>query len=179
MTLYRLDDVTPRISPRAAFIAPNASVTGRIIIEAGASIWFGAVLRGDNEPITIGANANVQDHCVLHTDPGFPLTVGRGCTIGHRVILHGCVIGENSLVGMGAIILNGAVIGKNCLIGAGALITEGAVVPDNSLMVGMPARRIRDLDARTTDELAQSAEHYVRNGRRFAAGLAALSDTVA
>ena len=136
-----------------------------------AGIWFGAVIRGDNEPIVIGADSNVQEHAVMHTDPGFPLTIGIGCTIGHRATLHGCTIGANSLVGMGAIILNGARIATNCLVGAGALVTEGKEFPARSLIVGSPAKAIRTLDDAAIERLKLSAAHYVENGRRFRLGL--------
>jgi len=136
-----------------------------------AGFWFGVVIRGDNEPITIGADTNVQEHTVMHTDPSFPLTIGEGCTIGHRAMLHGCTIGDNSLIGMGAIVLNGARIGKNSLVGAGALVTEGKEFPDNSLIVGSPAKAIRVLDDAAVARLRGSAAHYVANGKRFKAGL--------
>src|SRR5262249_54214861 len=139
-----------------------------------ASIWFGAVLRGDNESIVIGAGSNVQEHTVMHTDLGFPLEVGRGCTIGHRAILHGCTISDNSLVGMGAIILNGARIGADSLVGAGALVTEGKEFPERSLIIGSPAKAIRTLDDAAVERLRESADHYVENGRRFRAGLKAV-----
>src|SRR5690606_18093123 len=136
--------------------------------------WFGVTIRGDNEAIVLGAGSNVQEHTVMHTDPRFPLTVGEGCTIGHRAMLHGCTIGDNSLVGMGAIVLNGARIGKNSLVGAGALVTEGKEFPDNSLIIGSPAKAVRTLDAAAVADLRAAAEHYVANGRRFKAGLSKL-----
>lgn len=153
------------------WIAPGASVIGRVILEQNASVWFGAVLRGDNEPIVIGRNANVQDGAILHTDPGSPLTVGANVTIGHRAMLHGCSVGEGSLIGIGAIVLNGARIGRNCLVGAGALITENKQIPDRSLVVGAPGRVVRGL---TDDEVAgleRAAAHYVGNWKRYAAGM--------
>ena len=171
MAVYSLDGKEPKLPHGFHFVADSARVIGDVILEEGAGIWFGAVLRGDNEPITIGAGSNIQENCVLHTDMGFPLTVGKGCTIGHAAILHGCTIGDNSLVGMGATVLNGAKIGENCLIGAGALVTEGKVIPDNSLVVGSPARVVRTLDAGTADMLKLSASHYVENAKRFAQGL--------
>jgi carbonic anhydrase/acetyltransferase-like protein (isoleucine patch superfamily) len=134
-------------------------------------VWFGAVLRGDNEPITIGAGSNVQDLCMIHTDPGFPAVVGAGCTIGHRAILHGCTIGDNSLVGMGAIVLNGATVGRNCLVGAGALVPEKKRIPDNSLVVGAPGRVVRELDEEAVRDLGRAAAIYVANWKRYAAGL--------
>lgn len=175
MTVYALDGISPEIDPDAAFIAPDAILVGKICIGPDASVWFGAVLRGDNEPIKIGAGSNVQDNAVLHTDPGFPLTVGKGCTIGHKAILHGCTIGDNALVGMGATVLNGARIGRNCLIGAGALITEGADIPEGSLVIGTPARVVRALDEDAINGLEASAARYVTNGRRYGVGLIELS----
>lgn len=171
MTFYALDGLSPLRPAGFHFVAETATVIGNVELLEDSSIWFGAVLRGDNERITIGAHSNVQDLSVLHTDPGFPLTIGTGCTIGHRAILHGCTIGDNSLVGMGATILNGAQIGKNCLIGAGALITEGKVIPDGSLVIGAPGKVARELDADAIARLKKSAAHYVANARRFAAGL--------
>lgn len=172
MPLYTLDGVSPQLDDEdSIWIAPDASVIGKVRLGRQAGIWFGAVLRGDNELIFIGDGSNVQEHCVLHTDLGFPLTVGKNCTIGHRAILHGCTIGDNSLIGMGAIVLNGAKIGKNCLVGAGALVTEGKEFPDNSLIVGAPARAVRELDDKTREGLGKSADTYIANARRFAAGL--------
>jgi carbonic anhydrase/acetyltransferase-like protein (isoleucine patch superfamily) len=172
MTLYVLDGVSPELpGDDAHWVAPSADVIGRVRLLRDASIWFGAVLRGDNEWLTIGEGSNVQDGCVLHSDLGAPLTVGRDCTIGHKAILHGCVIGDNSLVGMGAIVLNHAVIGKNCLIGAGALIPERKVIPDNSLVVGSPGKVVRQLDDIAVAGLTKSAQGYVRNWKRFVVGL--------
>lgn len=172
MPLYKLDDVSPQLDDEdSTWIAPDASVIGKVRLAAKTGVWFGAVLRGDNELISIGAGTNVQEHCVLHTDMGYPLTVGENCTIGHRAILHGCTIGDNSLIGMGAIVLNGARIGKNCLVGAGALITEGKEFPDNSLIVGVPAKAVRELDDKAAEGLRQSAELYIANGQRFRNGL--------
>lgn len=171
MTLYALDGIAPEIDPDAAWIAPTAVLIGRIIVHAEAGIWFGVVARGDNEAITIGARTNVQENSVLHTDMGYPLTIGEGCTIGHKAMLHGCTVGDNTLIGMGATVLNGARIGKNCLIGAGALITEGKEIPDGSLVVGAPGKVIRELDEVAIAGLRKSAEGYVRNARRFAGGL--------
>lgn len=172
MTIYSLDGIDPQI-PAIGFhwIAPSAVLIGDVRIEEDVSIWFGAILRGDNEPISIGKGSNIQENSVLHTDMGYPLTIGTGCTIGHRAMLHGCTIGNNSLVGMGATILNGATIGNNCLIGAGALVTEGKIIPDNSLVVGMPAKVVRSLDEKSVQMLEASSIHYVENARRFAAGL--------
>lgn len=171
MTIYSLDGTAPEIDPDVAWIAPTAVLVGQVIVGADVGIWFGAVARGDNEPIRIGIRSNVQENVVLHTDMGFPLTIGAGCTIGHKAMLHGCTIGDNTLIGMGATVLNGARIGRNCLIGAGALVTEGKDVPDGSLVVGAPGKVIRQLDEAQIERLRQSADGYVRNARRFAAGL--------
>ncbi|WP_036259935.1 gamma carbonic anhydrase family protein [Methylocapsa aurea] len=176
MPLYALDGIAPVLPEDGGFwIAPDAQVIGRVRLERDASIWFGVILRGDNEELLIGAGSNVQDGSVLHSDPGFPLTIGPGCTIGHRAILHGCAIGENSLIGMGATILNGARIGRNCLVGANALVTERKTFPDNSLIVGSPAKVLRTLDEVDVKGLRESAAHYVANARRFAKGLAVLA----
>lgn len=171
MPLYSLDGVAPQIDPEIGWIAPDAVLVGQVIVGAEASFWFGAIARGDNEPITVGARTNIQENAVLHTDMGFPLTVGEGCTIGHKAMLHGCTIGDNTLIGMGATVLNGARIGNNCLIGAGALITEGKIIPDGSLVVGMPGKVIRQLDDEAIAGLRRSADGYARNARRFATGL--------
>ncbi|MCL4159932.1 UNVERIFIED_CONTAM: hypothetical protein GTU68_017434 [Idotea baltica] len=143
-------------------------------MEAKSSVWFGCTIRGDNERITVGAGSNVQENCVFHTDVGYPLTIGANCTIGHKVMLHGCTIEDNSLIGMGATVLNGAIIGKNCLIGAGALITENKVIPDGSLVMGAPGKVVRTLDEKAIQGLTLSAEHYQQNAARFAADLRAL-----
>jgi carbonic anhydrase/acetyltransferase-like protein (isoleucine patch superfamily) len=175
MPIYALDGTAPTFADRLSnWIAADATLIGRISIGRDVSIWFGAALRGDNELIEIGEGSNVQEHTVMHTDPGFPLTIGSGCTIGHRALLHGCTIGDNSLVGMGAIILNGARIGRNSLVGAGALVTEGKEFPDNSLIVGSPAKLVRMLDDAALERLRASAGHYVKNGKRFIAGLKAV-----
>ena len=177
MPLYSLDGIAPTFDDREGnWLAPDATIVGRVHIGADVGIWFGAVIRGDNEPISIGARSNIQEHTVMHTDPGFPLTVGVGCTIGHRAMLHGCTIGDNSLIGMGAIVLNGARIGRNCLVGAGALVTEGKVFEDNSLIVGSPAKVIRLLDDQAVERLKVSAEHYVANARRFLAKLQLIAE---
>ena len=170
MTLYALADKSPQVADDA-WVAPGSHVIGDIVLEEKTSIWFGTTLRGDNERITIGAGSNVQENCVLHTDMGFPLHVGAGCTIGHKAMLHGCTIGENTLIGMGATVLNGAVIGKNCLIGAGALITEGKQIPDGSLVVGAPGRVVRALDDNAIQGLRASALNYQQNAARFARDL--------
>lgn len=171
--IYALGDKTPQLpdDPSRFWIADEAVVIGDVRLEEEASIWFGAVLRGDNEPITIGARSNVQENCVLHTDLGFPLTIGPDCTIGHKVMLHGCTIGAGSLIGMGATILNGAVIGENCLIGAGALVTEGKAIPPNSLVLGAPGKVVRSLNDADRAMLRRGAQSYVENSRRFRAGL--------
>ncbi|AMM83966.1 gamma carbonic anhydrase family protein [Martelella sp. AD-3] len=168
MTIYALGDRRPTLPAQGAFwIAPDAAVIGNIIIGDDVGIWFRAVLRGDNEPITIGAGSNIQDGVMIHTDMGAPATIGRGCTIGHHAIIHGCTIGDNSLVGMGATILNGAVIGSNSLVGANALVTEGKTFPDNSLIVGAPAKAVRTLDAASIEGLRRSATSYQENWKRF------------
>lgn len=169
--IYELDGVAPILPEGEHWVADEAVLVGDVRIEEGASVWFGAVLRGDNERITIGAGSNVQENAVMHTDPGFPLTIGEGCTIGHKAMLHGCVVGDNSLIGMGAIVLNGAKIGRDCLIGAGALVTEGKVIPDGSLVVGSPAKVVRALDADAIGQLGKSAESYQRKMRIFRRGL--------
>ena len=171
MPIYALDDRAPRISPEVGWIAPSAVLAGDIVIGADVGIWFGVVARGDIETISVGARSNVQDNCVLHTDAGHPLVIGENCTIGHAAIIHGCTIGDNSLIGMGATVLSGAKIGRNCLIGANALITEGRGIPDNSMVVGAPGKVIRQIDADGEKALAASAERYVQNARRFATGL--------
>ena len=170
--LYRLDDIEPK-TPEAGqfFVADNATVIGRVTLERDASIWFNAVLRGDQEEIRIGEGSNVQEGCVMHTDPGYPLTVGAGCTIGHQAMLHGCTIGDNSLIGIKATVLNGAKIGRNCLIGAGALVPEGKEIPDNSMVIGVPGRVKRELSDADADKLRHGATHYVENYKRFLAGL--------
>ncbi len=170
MTIYKLGDTAPKISP-TAWIAPDANVIGNVSLEEKTSVWFGCTLRGDNELITVGAGSNVQENCVFHTDVGFPLTIGENCTIGHKVMLHGCTIEENSLIGMGATVLNGAKIGKNCLIGAGALITENKVIPDGSLVMGSPGKVVRTLDEAAIKGLTESAHHYQENAARFASDL--------
>lgn len=175
MTVYALDGVAPALPDEGSYwIAPSAAVIGKVKLERFASVWFGAVIRGDNELITIGENSNVQDGAVMHTDPGLPLTVGRNCTIGHKAILHGCTIGDNTLVGMGAVVLNRAKIGRNCLIGANALITEGKEIPDNSLVMGQPGKVACELNEEAIARLGRSAENYVRNWQRFARGLTAI-----
>ncbi len=170
MPLYTLGDVQPDLPEAFHWIAPTATIIGRVKINAGVGVWFGTVIRGDNEPIEIGENSNIQENCVLHTDPGFPIHIGYGCTVGHKAMIHGCTIGENSLIGMNATILNGAKIGRNCLIGAGALVPEGKEIPDNSLVVGMPGKVIRQLDDEAVAGLKRTAQHYVAK-KRFAENL--------
>jgi len=167
--IYDLDGSAPDVDA-GAWIAPGCHVIGNVTVMDLASVWFGTTIRGDNERITIGVGSNVQENCVLHTDMGFPLDIGINCTIGHKAMLHGCTIGDNSLIGMGATVLNGAIIGKNCLIGAGALITEGKVIPDGSLVMGI-GKIVRDLDAAAIAGLTFSAVNYQQNAARFRAGL--------
>src|SRR5882757_8859164 len=172
MAIFELDGIAPELpADGRCWIAANASVIGRVRLKADTSIWFGAVLRGDNEWIELGTRSQVQDNSTLHTDPGFPLVIGENCVIGHNVVLHGCIIGSASLIGMGAIVLNGAKIGQNCLVGAGALVTEGKEFPDNSLIVGSPARAVRTLDDKARDAIARGADIYVRRWQHYAKGL--------
>ncbi|WP_171129507.1 gamma carbonic anhydrase family protein [Ruegeria sp. HKCCA6707] len=166
MMLYALGDDAPQIHDDT-WVAPDANLIGKVVLEQGASVWFGCTLRADHEEIRVGAGSNVQENCVMHIDPGYPLSIGQNCTIGHKVMLHGCTIGDNSLIGMGAIVLNGARIGRNCLIGAGALITEGKEIPDNSLVMGAPGKVVRQLDEAAAQRLTQSALHYQQNMRKF------------
>jgi carbonic anhydrase/acetyltransferase-like protein (isoleucine patch superfamily) len=175
MPIYALDDRRPSLPEMGRYwLAPNASLIGAVKIGIDCSVWFGATLRGDNEWLTIGARTNIQEGSTLHSDLGFPLEIGEDCTIGHNSILHGCVIGEGSLIGMGAIVLNGARIGRGCLVGAGALVTEGKTFADGSLIVGSPAKATRALDEAAISALRASAAHYVENARRFAKGLVAI-----
>jgi len=168
MTIYALGSARPELPQDGDFwIAPDANLIGRVILGSGSSVWFGATLRGDNEPITVGPGSNIQDNCVLHTDPGFPLTIGANCTIGHKAMLHGCTIGDQTLIGMGATVLNGARIGAECLIGAGALITEGKEIPQGSLVMGVPGKVVRQLDDKARAGLLASAVGYQKNMRRF------------
>ncbi|MBX3596447.1 MAG: gamma carbonic anhydrase family protein [Rhizobiaceae bacterium] len=166
MSSYSLDGDAPGFGD-SVWIAPSAAVIGKVSLGANVGVWFGAVLRGDNEPIIIGDDTNLQEHTMVHTDADFPVTVGKGCTIGHRALLHGCTIGNNTLIGMGAIILNGARIGDNCLVGAGALITEGKSFPDGSLILGSPARVVRQLDEAGIARLRESSAHYVAKAQHF------------
>ena len=172
MAIYELDGQAPEFPADGLYwVADTAIVVGRVRLHSDVSIWYGSVLRGDNEWIEIGARSQIQDNATLHTDPGFPLTIGKDCVIGHNVVLHGCTIGDNSLIGIGAIVLNGAKIGRNSLVGAGALVTEGKEFPDGSLIIGSPARAVRQLDERAVDSLRWSATHYVENAQRFRSGL--------
>ena len=175
MTLYALGDDRPALpEDGSAWVAPDARLIGRVILGAQSSVWFGATLRGDNETIEIGPGSNVQDHSVLHTDMGFPLRIGRDCTIGHKAMLHGCTIEDEVLIGMGATVLNGARIGRNCLIGAGALVTEGKRIAPGSLVLGAPGRAVRQLDRAEIEALRASARHYRQNAARHRDGLRAL-----
>ena len=167
---YSLDGGAPDIGAKV-WIAPNATVVGKVVLEAAANVWFGAVLRGDTEVIRVGAGSNVQDNCVLHTDTGFPLLIGANCTVGHAAILHGCTIGDGSLIGMGATIMNGARIGTGCMVGAGALVTEGRDIPDGMLVLGRPAKVARSLTEAEIARLLAAARHYRDNAARFAKGL--------
>jgi carbonic anhydrase/acetyltransferase-like protein (isoleucine patch superfamily) len=172
MTVYKLQELAPSLpAPGSFWIAPTAAVIGAVRLSPGSSVWFGAVLRGDNDPIVVGVDSNIQDGCVLHSDPGQPLTIGDGVTVGHNVILHGCTIGDNSLVGMGSTILNGAQVGRNCLIGAGALITEGKVIPDNSVVMGSPGKIVRAVSADEVAGFARSAQVYRAKWQRYARDL--------
>jgi carbonic anhydrase/acetyltransferase-like protein (isoleucine patch superfamily) len=175
MAIYALDGEAPELPADGLYwVAETATVVGRVRLHSEVSIWYGSVLRGDNEWIEIGERSQIQDNATLHTDPGFPLTIGRECVIGHNVVLHGCVIGDNSVIGMGAIVLNGARIGKDCLVGAGALITEGKEFPDNALIVGTPAKAVRETDEKARAMIARAADVYVKRWKRYAAGLTRL-----
>ncbi len=174
MSEFTLDGIEPDLPADDRYwIAPTAVVLGRVRLKAAASVWFGAVLRGDNEWITIGENSNIQDGCVLHTDMGFPLDIGRNVTVGHMAMLHGCTVHENTLIGIGSTILNGSVIGRNCIIGAHALIPEGKTIPDNSLVMGSPGRVVREVSDEQAAHIGTLAEHYVENWQRYRTGMAA------
>ena len=170
MAIYELDGKAPQLDA-GAWVADSAQVIGNVKLGENASVWFGAVLRGDTETLTIGRNTNIQDLSVVHADHGAPTTLGESVTVGHQVMLHGCTIGDNSLIGIQAVVLNHAKIGRNCIVGAGSVVTEGKVFPDNSLIIGSPAKVVRTLDDEAAVKLRQSAEHYVANARRFAHGL--------
>lgn len=170
MPRYAIDGESPTV-PASAWVAPSADLIGAVVLDEDASVWFGAVIRADNTEILVGARSNVQENAMLHSDPGSPLTIGADCTIGHHAILHGCTVGDRVLIGMGATVLNNAVIGDDCIVGAGALVTEGKNFPPGSLIVGSPARAIRELDDAAKAMLKVSAAHYVERQRKFAAGL--------
>ncbi|HMI75981.1 MAG: hypothetical protein QOD95_3656 [Gammaproteobacteria bacterium] len=166
MAVYKLGDDSPLVAP-SAYIAPNATVVGKVILAERSTVWFGATLRGDNETISIGAHSNVQDSAVLHTDPGFPLSIGVNVSIGHQAMMHGCTVGDGSLIGIQSIVLNGATIGKGCLVGAGALITERKVFPDGCLIIGSPAKAVRELTAEERENLLKVAENYAERGAYY------------
>ena len=172
MAIYELDGQAPEVPGDGLYwIAETAVVVGKVRLKSEASIWYGSVLRGDNEWIELGERSQIQDNCTLHTDPGFPLTIGKACVIGHNVVLHGCKVGDNSLIGMGAIVLNGAKIGANSLVGAGALITEGKEFPDNSVILGSPAKAVRETDDKVRAMIARAADVYVRRWKQYKKGL--------
>ncbi|QRG08857.1 gamma carbonic anhydrase family protein [Xanthobacter dioxanivorans] len=172
MPIYSIDGIAPEFPASGNYwIAPDAVIIGRVVLKEGASVWFGAILRGDNEPIVVGEGSNIQENSVLHTDPGFPLTLGTNVTVGHMAMLHGCTVGDNSLIGMGATVLNGARIADNCLVGSMALVTEGKAFEPYSLIVGTPAKAVRTLDAEAATRLTRTAEHYQHNYQRYAKGL--------
>ena len=170
MAIYQLDEHRPQVS-ESAWVAESAEVIGRVRLADEVSVWYQAVLRGDSDSLSIGAGSNIQDAAVLHADAGFPLVLGERVTVGHHAMLHGCTVGDESLIGIGAIVLNGARIGRHCLVGAGALVTEGKVFPDGSVIMGAPAKAVRDLTPEQIEGLRRSAQHYIGNGRRHAAGL--------
>ena len=175
MAIYELDGIAPTLPDDGDYwIAPTAAVIGNVTLEKGASVWWGAVIRGDNEPIVIGAGSNIQDNCTLHTDPGYPLTVGPGCIVGHNVMLHGCTLGRNALIGIASTILNGATIGDEAIIGANSLVPERKDIPPRSLAMGSPAKVAREIGDDIAASLAEQAERYVNNAARFRAGLKAL-----
>jgi carbonic anhydrase/acetyltransferase-like protein (isoleucine patch superfamily) len=166
MAVYKLGDDSPLVAP-SAYIAPNATLVGKVILAERSTVWFGATLRGDNETISIGAHSNVQDSAVLHTDPGFPLSIGVNVSIGHQAMMHGCTVGDGSLIGIQSIVLNGATIGKGCLVGAGSLITERKVFPDGCLIIGSPAKAVRELTAEERENLLKVAENYAARGAYY------------
>jgi len=170
MAIYELDGLAPQLG-EGAWVADSAQVIGDVQLAEGASVWFGAILRGDNERLTIGKGSNVQDGSVLHSDPGFPLTLGENVTVGHQVMLHGCTVGDGTLIGIKAVVLNGAKIGRNCIVGAGALVTEGKEFPDGSMILGAPAKVVRELNAEQRSSGTRAAQHYVANAKRYAKGL--------
>ena len=170
MAIYELDGLTPQLG-EGAWVADSAQVIGNVHLADGASVWFGAVLRGDNEPIRVGKGSNIQEGSVIHSDPGFPVTLGENVTIGHQVMLHGCTVGDGTLIGIKSVVLNGAKIGRNCIVGAGALVTEGKEFADGSMILGSPARAVRELSPEQQAGLPRIAEHYVANAKRFRTGL--------
>jgi carbonic anhydrase/acetyltransferase-like protein (isoleucine patch superfamily) len=174
MAIYQLDDLIPTLHP-SAWVADSAQVTGNVTLAEDSSVWFGVVIRGDMDAITVGKGSNIQDSSVLHTDQGVPLTIGENVTVGHQVMLHGCTIGDGSLIGIQAVILNGAKIGKNCLVGAGSLVTEGKEFPDGSMIFGSPAKAVRQLSEEQIEGLKLSAQRYIDNARRYKAGLKKLA----
>ena len=174
MAIYQLDDLSPNIHP-SAWVAENAQVVGNVSLGEDCSVWFGVVMRGDTERLTIGRGTNIQDASVLHADPGMPLIIGENVSVGHQVMLHGCTVGDGSLIGIGAIVLNGARIGKNCLVGAGALVTEGKEFPDGSMILGSPAKAVRQLSPEQIAGLRKAAAHYMANARRYRSGLKKLA----
>jgi carbonic anhydrase/acetyltransferase-like protein (isoleucine patch superfamily) len=177
MPLFELDGAAPSLpADGSAWIAPGAAVIGKVTLAHGVSVWFNAVLRGDNEPITIGRDTNVQDGCVFHTDPGFPLTIGADVTVGHKAILHGCTIGDGCLIGMGAVVMNGARIGVSCLLAANALVTEGKEIPDRSLVVGQPAKVARTLDDATVRLIREASVRYRARQQQYRAGMRRVAD---
>ncbi len=171
--IYQLDEKKPVLA-EGCFVAESADLIGSVVLEENASVWFNCVLRADNEPIVVGKNSNVQDGSVLHVDPGFPLHIGQGVTVGHKVMLHGCTIGDNTLIGINAVVLNGAKIGQNCIIGANALLTEGTEIPDGSMVFGSPGKVVKQLDESVIEMLKQGADYYVANANRYQNGLRAL-----
>lgn len=178
MTLYALDGIAPEVPENGDYwVAPGAHVIGRVTLAEGVGIWFGCTLRGDTEPVSVGQGTNIQENTVVHTDPGYPAIIGANCTIGHKAMIHGCVIGDGTLIGMGATVLSGAKIGKGCLIGAGALVTEGKEIPDGSLVMGMPAKVVRTLDSDAQSRILGSAEVYLKRMRQYRKGLVALEGT--
>lgn len=170
MALYQLDNLAPTVH-ESAWVADNAQVMGNVKLAEDSSVWFGVVIRGDTETISVGRGSNIQDNSVLHADMGLPLTIGENVTVGHQVMLHGCTIGDGSLIGIQAVVLNGARIGKNCLVGAGSLVTEGKEFPDGSMILGSPAKAVRQLSPEQIEGLKMSAKHYVDNARRYKTGL--------
>lgn len=167
MSFYRLAEHQPQLIGEGHFIAPSADLIGQVVLHPNSSVWFNAVIRADNDLIEVGAGSNIQDGSILHTDPGFPLKIAANVVVGHKVMLHGCTIGEGSLIGMNAVVLNGAVIGKNCLVGANALVTEGMQIPDGALVLGSPAKIKRIMSAEEQQNISRSAANYVRNSKRY------------